>query len=72
LNIILKASKSGEMTRKSRINFNMTRIIQKRINMKYLLAKIGNKKTVLGIVSLIYLGVEIPENQRDYFSGDLL
>jgi hypothetical protein len=40
--------------------------------MKYLLAKIGNKKTVLGIVSLIYRGVEIPENQRDYFSGDLL
>ena len=60
------------MTRKSRINFNMTRIIQKRINMKYLLAKIGNKKTVLGLVSLIYRRVEIPENQRDYFSGDLL
>ena len=40
--------------------------------MKYLLAKIGNKKTVLGLVSLIYRRVEIPENQRDYFSGDLL
>lgn len=40
--------------------------------MKYLLGKIGNEKTVLGIVCLIYRCVEIPENQRDYFSGDLL